>query len=61
MKSGRHAGEAKCEQADDPGEATILTRVCEVVYRRRRNVGSSELQDIMTKDTEVNCLSVNLA
>ena len=46
--------EATCEQVDDPGEATIQFHSCVRggvhCWRRRRNVGSSELQDIMTKN-----------
>ena len=52
--------EATCEQADDPGEATIQFHSCVRggvhCWRRRRNVGSSELQDIMTKYNEVDCV-----
>ena len=52
--------EAKCEQADDLGEATIrflsLVRGGVHCWRRRRNVGSFESQDIMTKYNEVNCV-----
>ena len=52
--------EAKCEQTDDPGEATIQFHSCVRggvhCWRRRRNVGSSEFQDIMTKYNEVNCV-----
>ena len=55
-----HPCEATCEQADDPSEATIQFHSCVRggvhCWRRRRNVGSSELQDIMTKYNEVNCV-----
>ena len=56
-KCSRHQA---CEQADDPREATIQFHSCvrgDVhCWRRRRNVGSSESQDIMTKYNEVNCV-----
>ena len=52
--------EAKCEQTDDPGEATIQFHSCVRggvhCWRRRRNIGSSELQDITTKYNEVDCV-----
>ena len=55
-----HPCEATCEQADDPGEATIQFHSCVRggvhCRRRRRNVGRSKLQDIMTKYNEVNCV-----
>ena len=59
-----HPCEATCEQADDPGEATIQFHSCVRggvhCWRRRRNVGSSELQDIMTKYNEVSFEMVEL-
>ena len=52
--------DAKCEQTDYPGEVTIQFHSCVRggvhCWRRRRNVGSSQLQDIMTKHNEVNCV-----
>ena len=37
-------------------KATRTCARCVHCWRRRRNVGSSELQDIMTKYNEVNCV-----
>ena len=52
--------EATCELTDDPGEATIQFHSCVRggvrCWRHQRNVGSSELQEIMTKYSEVNCV-----
>ena len=57
--------EAQCEQADDPGEVTFQFHSCmrggvHCLRDANKNFGSSELQDIMTKYNEVNCVDENM-